>query len=212
MQCASKNFLAIVHHARLLGILKTYVGSTWKQLKANNKMEQQDKVGYVKESCTANGGVRSVLHGIFAQGAMAPMHYHTEFDESFEVLEGELSVWNNGTKTVLKLGDKSTIKKTVHHRFKNESKNIAKVLVTIEPGYEPFEQNLKIMMGLQKDGLIEQLSKMTPKMIPVGMILTELSNTKLVGPTGVLFKVISIFYNKKKIALRKKELLEKYCS
>jgi len=210
--CASKNFLAIVHHAHLLGILKTYVRSTWKQLKANNKMEQQDKVGYVKESCTTNGGVRSVLHGIFAQGAMAPMHYHTEFDESFEVLEGELSVWNNGTKTVLKPGDKATIKKTVRHRFKNESGNTVQVLISTEPGYEPFEQNLKIMMGLQKDGLIEQLSKMTPKMIPVGMILTELSNTKLVGPTGVLFKVMSLFYNKKKIASRKKELLEKYCS
>jgi mannose-6-phosphate isomerase-like protein (cupin superfamily) len=175
-------------------------------------MEQQDKVGYVKESCTTNGGLRSIIHGIFAHGAMAPTHYHTEFNESFDVLEGELSVWNNGQKTILKPGDKATIKKTVHHRFKNESGKTVKVLITTEPGYEPFEKNIKIMMGLQKDGLIEQLSKMTPKMIPVGMILTDLSNTKLVGGVGFMFKAISMFYSKKKVALRKKELIERYCS
>lgn len=67
-------------------------------------------------------------------------------------------------------------------------------------------------MGLQRDGLIEQLSKMTPKMIPVGIILTELSNTYLVGGVGIMFKAISLFYNKKKVAMRKKELLDKYCS
>ena len=170
-----------------------------------------DKVGYVKESCTENGGTRSLIHGIFIPGAMAPMHYHTEFNESFEVLEGKLAVWNNGQKTFLKVGDKTTVKMKVHHRFKNESNETVKVLITIEPGYEPFEQNIKVMMGLQKDGLIQQLSKMTPKMIPTGMILTELSNTKLVGVTGIMFKVISRLYNKQKIAARKIELLEKYC-
>jgi quercetin dioxygenase-like cupin family protein len=58
-------------------------------------MTKKDKVGYVQESCTTNGGVRTVINGIFIPGAMAPMHYHTEFDESFEILEGELAVWNN---------------------------------------------------------------------------------------------------------------------
>lgn len=175
-------------------------------------MEQHDKVGFVKESCETNGGQRSVIYGIFAHGAMAPTHYHTEFDESFEILEGELSVWNNGKKMILKPGDKATIKKRIQHKFKNESGKPVKTMVILEPGYKPFEQNIKIMMGLQKDGLIEQLSKMTPKMIPVGMILTDLSNTNLVGGVGIMFKTISLFYNKKKVALRKKELLDKYCS
>jgi quercetin dioxygenase-like cupin family protein len=170
-----------------------------------------DKVGYVKESCTKNGGVRSVIHGIFTSGAMAPMHYHTEFNESFEVLEGELTVWNDGQKTILKSGDKTTVKMNLRHRFKNESDQTVKVLITTEPGHEPFEQNIKIMMGLQSDGLIEQLSKMKPKMISVGIILTELSNTNLVGVTGGIFKVLSLFYSKKKTEMRKKELLEKYC-
>lgn len=175
-------------------------------------MEQpNDKVGYVKESSTENGGVRSVIHGIFISGAMAPMHYHTEFNESFEVLEGELTVWNNGQKSILKPGDKTTVKMNLRHKFKNESNQTVKVLITTEPGYKPFEENIKIMMGLQKDGLIEQLSKMKPKMIPLGIILTELSNTKLVGATGIMFKIISPFVSKKKTAIRKMELLEKYC-
>lgn len=174
--------------------------------------EQKDKVGFVQESCITNGGVRTVIHGMFAPGAMAPMHYHTEFNESFEVLKGELSVWNDGKKIILKAGDKATIQRKVHHKFKNESEAMVEALVITEPGYEPFEQNIKIMMGLQKDGLIEQLSKMTPKMIPLGMILTDLSNTHLVGGVGLMFKVMSLFYNKEKIALRKQELIEKYCS
>ena len=171
-----------------------------------------DKVGYVKESCTTNGGARSVIHGIFTPGAMAPTHYHTEFNESFEVLEGELAVWNTGKKTVLKPGDKTTINKMSLHRFKNESDKAVIVHVTIEPGYLTFEHNINILRGLQEEGILEQVSKMTPKMVPVGMIMTELSNTKLVGITGVMFKVISLFYNKKRIAKRKKELLKKYCS
>lgn len=174
--------------------------------------EQKDKVGFVKESCSSNGGARTVIQGKFAPGAMAPMHYHTEFNESFEVLSGELSVWNDGKKTILKAGDKATIQRNVHHKFKNESENMVETLIITEPGYEPFEQNIKIMMGLQKDGLIEQLSKMTPKMIPVGMILTDLSNTHLVGGIGFMFKVMSLFYNKETVAQKKKELIARYCS
>ena len=119
-----------------------------------------DKVGYVKESCTENGGIRSVIYGIFIPGAMAPKHYHTEFNESFEVLEGELTVWISGQKTILKAGDKATVKMNLRHKFKNESNQTVKVHIITEPGYEPFEKNIRIMMGLQKDGLIEQLSKM----------------------------------------------------
>ncbi len=173
---------------------------------------KHDKVGFVKESCAGNGGIRTVIQGIFIPGAMAPMHYHTEFNESFEVLEGELSVWNDGKKVILKPGDKSTVKKRVRHKFKNESDKDVSLLITLEPGYLTFEHNINIMRGLQDDGVLEQLSRMTPKMVPIGMIMTELSNTKLAGITGVMFNVISFFYNKKKIAGRKKELFEKYCS
>lgn len=175
-------------------------------------MEQRDKVGFVKESCDTNGGKRSVLQGVFAPGASAPAHYHTAFDESFEILEGELSVWDSGKKMILRPGDRATIKKRVIHRFKNESGHSVQAVVTIEPGYKPFEQNMRIMMGLQKDGLVEQLSRMTPKMVPVGMILTDLSDTHLVGAVGFMLNVISRFYSKSTIDRRKKELLDKYCA
>ena len=170
-----------------------------------------DKVGYVEESCTTNGGVRSVIHGVFTPGAMAPNHYHTEFNESFEIIEGELAVWDTGKKTVLKAGERTTINLGNLHKFKNESDKAVTLLITVEPGYVTFEHNINIMRGLQDEGMLEQLSKMTPKMVPVGMIMTELSNTKLVGMTGVMFKVISLFYSKKKIKARKEELLFKYC-
>ena len=117
-----------------------------------------------------------------------------------------------GKKIVLKAGDKTTVEKKNNHRFKNESDKTVTLLITTEPGYVTFEHNINIMRGLQDEGVLEQVSKMTPKMIPVGIIMTELSNTKLVGFTGVMFKVISLFYNKKKVQNRKKELLEKYCS
>ena len=63
-----------------------------------------DKVGYVRESCTANGGQRSVIHGIFAPGAGAPTHYHERFDETFEVVDGALSVWTGGEGNRANLG------------------------------------------------------------------------------------------------------------
>ena len=99
-----------------------------------------DKVGYVKESSRTNGGTHSVIQGIFASGAMAPTHYHTEFSESFEILEGELAVWNTGKKIVLKPGDRTTVNRLEHHRFKNESDEPATVLITLEPGFLTFEK------------------------------------------------------------------------
>lgn len=50
-------------------------------------VDHRDKVGFVKESCRTNGGRRSVIQGSFAHGAMAPTHYHTEFDETFDILK-----------------------------------------------------------------------------------------------------------------------------
>lgn len=174
--------------------------------------DRRDKVGFVKESCRTNDGRRSVIQGSFGPGAMAPTHYHTEFDESFEILEGELSVWNTGKKMTLTSGDKATIRRGAHHSFKNESGKTVRALVILEPGYYPFEQNIQIMMGLQRDGLVDQLSRVTPAMIPLGMVLGELSNTKLTGPLGLILRVASLFFNKQKIERRKKELLDTYCS
>jgi mannose-6-phosphate isomerase-like protein (cupin superfamily) len=118
-------------------------------------MEQQDKTGYVMESCTANGGIRSVIEGVYAPGSMAPTHFHTKFNETFEVVEGELTVWRNKEKITLTPGKKATIEKGVLHSFKNISKNSVKLILTLEPGLEGMEQNVRIVKGYTLRNSIE---------------------------------------------------------
>lgn len=113
---------------------------------------------------------------------------------------------------ILASGDAATIPKGVHHRFKNESGETVQALVILEPGYYPFEQNIQIMMGLQRDGLVEQLSRITPAMIPLGIVLGDLSNTRLTGLLGFVFRVIRRFYNTRAMETRRQKLLDAYCS
>ena len=170
-----------------------------------------DKVGYVRESCTANGGQRSVIHGIFAPGAGAPTHYHERFDETFEVVDGALSVWTGARRIELTSGQRVTADRGVRHRFKNESQVNAVVDVIIEPGWLGFEQNIHILRGLQAEGRIEQFSKLTLAMVPIAMILGDLNDTHLVGLPAVLLATVSVFLSKRKIAAQSEELLARYC-
>ncbi len=68
-----------------------------------------------------------------------PPHIHHAEDEMFYVLEGELSVWADGKKTVATPGAFVYIPMGVVHAFRNETQSSVRFLCGITPaGFEQF--------------------------------------------------------------------------
>ena len=80
-----------------------------------------------------------MLEAVVPPGGGPPPHIHHREDETFYVLEGELSV-RIGEKTVIaSIGDFVNIPRGVVHCFKNEADQTARMIATFSPGgFEKF--------------------------------------------------------------------------
>jgi len=108
-----------------------------------------------------------------------PKHYHTLFEETFEVLEGELYFGVDSTTKVLKPGGSMTVPIRSVHFFKNKTDNNCRLRITLNPGNTDFEDAMNIYYGLKKDGLINKAG--IPKRISDLAIFIELNNSKMTG-------------------------------
>lgn len=82
-------------------------------------------------------------------------HYHTSFEESFTVLEGEVNIGQDGEKQVLlKKGDSASADKKEMHFFKNARDKKSVLLVKIAPA-AGLEKTLRVAYGLINDGLLQ---------------------------------------------------------
>lgn len=106
----------------------------------------------ISESVKDNDQALSRFEFIYAPGTGAPQHYHTSYDEQYEVTEGELTIWACNIKFTLKAGETFVIKRNILHRLQNESNKECRVTITVEPGQEILEQTSKILSGLYHDG------------------------------------------------------------
>lgn len=173
-------------------------------------MAEIDKAPTLLESLHDNNGVRSRFQ-VISVGGSVPTHYHEQFDEIFEIVEGEATLWIGKAKTKLIAGQSVTAKKNIIHAYKVKSGTKAVVNVTLEPGNQGFENVIKIMNGLQAEEKYDQLSRFTWSNIPLLVNVLELTNANMVGFPKFIMKILSALHGKNKIATMKQELLEKYC-
>lgn len=103
------------------------------------------------ESLRDNNGRRSVTRLYLHPGRNLILHYHTEFEETFEVLEGEFTVWHAKTNNINAGQSSRKIKLKETHRFKNQSQQIVIANVIVEPGHAGCEDVNKILAGLEKE-------------------------------------------------------------
>jgi mannose-6-phosphate isomerase-like protein (cupin superfamily) len=80
-----------------------------------------------------------------------PTHYHDRYDETFEVIEGELSMVIAGRKRLLRAGDRATVWAGTLHSFRNAS-DAPVVFRTIVPQGEGFQRFVRGWYGLAIDG------------------------------------------------------------
>jgi mannose-6-phosphate isomerase-like protein (cupin superfamily) len=117
-----------------------------------------DEVTFIKTGEETEGEY-CIVKVVLQPGGDTGLHYHTRFEESFEVLQGHLGLQDQQEIIQLAPGEKYTIGKNRRHRFFNSSKGPVTFLCTITPAGS-FEQLLRIAYGLAADG------KVTKKGIP----------------------------------------------
>lgn len=78
-------------------------------------------------------------------------HYHTTFDETFTVVQGELTVETEGKKQIIRKGDSTVVYKKNLHQFYNTSDSITIVLVRVTPA-AGLEKTIRIAYGLINKG------------------------------------------------------------
>jgi quercetin dioxygenase-like cupin family protein len=92
----------------------------------------------IKSSSESTGGRVAVTENLAPQGAGSPLHVHTNEDEWFYVIEGELTFWIDGQVSVAPAGSFVYGPKGIPHTFVVSSE-MARFLLVVEPaGFEAF--------------------------------------------------------------------------
>jgi hypothetical protein len=147
-------------------------------------------------------------------GTTVPPHFHTRFSETFDLIEGSISVHKSTDPDVealeasaqpLEVGKPQTVTPNLFHKYLVNGDGGAVLRVILEPGDADFERLLKIMNGLDADG---KLAQMGDSLVLMAVVM-ELSDAHLIGPAkGMLDGVRRD--QKDEIEKLKAELLKAY--
>jgi mannose-6-phosphate isomerase-like protein (cupin superfamily) len=105
------------------------------------------------ETSEESGGARTLIEIELAPDGGNTPHYHLNYDEHFEVLEGALEVQLDEYSRILRPGERAVAYRTVLHRFRNPTNEPTKFLVELRPGHEGFEKAIRVAYGLAGDGM-----------------------------------------------------------
>lgn len=123
-----------------------------------------------------------------------PKHYHSLFEETFEVLEGELFIGKDRVTTTLKPGESITVPIGSVHFFKNKTDFNCRIRITLNPGNTDFEDAMNIYYGLKKDGLISNAG--VPKKLADLAIFMQLNNSKMTGLGKIAETLLNFIANR----------------
>ncbi|MET3877313.1 cupin domain-containing protein [Chitinophaga sp. OAE865] len=168
----------------------------------------KDEVTFVQSAVTTNGRI-TTLQVKLMPGGGTPMHFHKHFSESFIVIEGELTITTRETSTRLSAGGKITVQKNEWHRFSNESMLPVVFTTVIIPGSAGFENSLRILYGLAKDGKTNE--KGMPSNPLVLAVVAKISDMHPAGPRFIISTSIAIMNLLAGISGLRRKLLRRYC-
>jgi mannose-6-phosphate isomerase-like protein (cupin superfamily) len=109
-----------------------------------------------KELCEETSGTRTVAEITLKKGGKIPLHYHYEFSEYYEVLEGELKMQIGKEIKTLRKGDYVLIPIKTNHRYFNDSDSEVKFKVVIQPGNIGYQLLVAVLNGLGRDGKVNK--------------------------------------------------------
>jgi quercetin dioxygenase-like cupin family protein len=122
-----------------------------------------------------------------------PPHVHPNSVESLEVLEGNLDVFSDGAWATLRPGDTRTVPAGAPHTFRNDSDDMAKILIRFRPPGRS-EEFFRHMLALTREGKIKRLPPKEPRSaIYTAMVFLSYPDvTRVTGPLNGVFKALAL--------------------
>lgn len=140
----------IVLFAAFLPALDRSVGQRTDRTVVNG--EGNYSATFVKTGAETNGAYELVQVELEPYGGN-DWHYHSNFKESFTVLDGVVRIGEDGKDTLLYKGDSASVTRKHFHFFKNARGEKSVLLVRIAPA-GALEKTLRVAYGLINDGLL----------------------------------------------------------
>ena len=113
---------------------------------------QKDTVTFLKTHEDTRGEY-TLVEVELADGGGVGLHYHKNYSEKFECLEGEVEVRLGKQMHRLHPGQSAIADPHTNHLFRNRSGRSCRFKVELRPASKGFEQSLQIGYGLAADGL-----------------------------------------------------------
>lgn len=115
-----------------------------------------EEITFLETSQDTNGAYEHIEVYLPPKGEGPRLHYHLKFEETFEVVDGELKVVIGEEEKILKATETQHVPKETHHRFANASSEQSVTFrVKITPANN-FEVSSRIMYGLIRDGEVNE--------------------------------------------------------
>lgn len=168
------------------------------------------KTTEIIESARNNNGSQTIVRSVLLPYAAVLPHFHTLFTETFDVIEGEIDIWNGFGKVHLEKGQTVSIEKnTLHHYVVGEKGTVLDI--TFMPGHLNFENAIRIFQGIERDGTDNHFS--TPEAADIALlaIIMELTESNPDEETKSVIDALLISREGYNVEILKQTWLKKYC-
>lgn len=169
----------------------------------------KDQVTFTQTAQETGGRITSLLVTLMPGGG-TPMHYHKNFDESFAVVEGVLTITVGSETQQLPAGKKLTVKCGQVHRFANLSDEPVVFTTIIVPGSTGFEYALRILYGMAADGATNK--KGIPRNILALSAVSAMSDMHPAGAGRLMAPLFGLFNRIANMTGLTNQLLSRYCT
>lgn len=169
----------------------------------------KDEVTFTQTAAETNGRITSLLVKLMPGGG-TPLHYHKNFSETFNVVEGVLTLTLKDKKVTLFAGEKYTVERNVVHRFSNELDQPVVFTTVVLPGSTGFENALRILYGLAADGATD--SKGIPGNPLMLAAISQISDMHPAGIAVIFSPLFGLFSLLARITKTQEKLIRKYCA
>ncbi len=119
----------------------------------------------------------------------APLHKHTDQDEFFTVMEGELLIQAGTTLKTLKAGESIRIERHTPHTYANRSDRICVFSYQLTPGGE-FTRMMRSLEALAKSGKLSALGEPKTMIRIAGVISKYDHHVRSVRPPHFVMKAM----------------------
>ncbi|GAA0453534.1 cupin domain-containing protein [Alkalibacillus silvisoli] len=181
------------------------------ELKAGRSITHKftkERITFLKTSRETEGAYEYIEVDLPPAKEGPGLHYHNNFEEEFEVIDGKLKVTIAEEDHVLQQGETKTITKETNHTFSNASEEQSVTFrVKITPAHQ-FEESMRILYGLMEDGKTND--KGVPNNKTYAAIALYMQDSRVVRMPFLLKYFLNYLAKKGKKKGVDKELIEKY--